>query len=137
VARQSEPAFDPDILARLEADDEVRIETVDRRALDGQPRSTIIWLVVSDGDVFVRSVRGSRGRWYRDLQADASATLVARRAPGWPSVPVEAVPADDPASIARCSDALERKYAGDPALGSMLQPETLATTLRLRPRRVG
>ena len=137
MAREAEPAFGPEILARLAPDDEVRIETVDRHAPDGPPRSTIIWIVVSDGDVFVRSVRGPRGRWFRDLQADPSATLVARRAPKWPPVPVEAVLADDPASIARCSEALERKYSGDPALRSMLQPETLATTLRLRPRGEG
>jgi hypothetical protein len=127
-------AFDPASLARLAADDTVRIETVDRHVPDGPPRSTIIWIVADGSDVFVRSVRGSRGRWYRDLVADPRGTLVARRTPRWASIAFEAVVADDPASIERCSRALEHKYAGDPALASMLQPETLATTLRLRPR---
>ena len=74
--------FDPDILERFQTEEEVRIGT--SRGPDAPEHRTIIWIVVSDGDVFVRSVRGPRGRWFRDLQADPSATLVARRAPKWP-----------------------------------------------------
>ena len=132
-----EPTFDAGTLTHLDADDEVRIETVDRGAPGGPHRSTIIWIVVDGADVFVRSVRGPRGRWFRDLLADPHGTLVARRAPRWTSIAFEALVADDPVSIERCSRALERKYAKDPALASMLQPETLATTLRLRPRGEG
>jgi hypothetical protein len=124
--------FDAATLARLEAVQTVRIQTVDRHDPGGAPRSTIIWIVVDDGDVFVRSVRGTRGRWYRDLQADPHAVVVAHR-DRWPVIDVEAEPADDPPSIERCSRALERTYAADPALASMLRPETLATTLRLVP----
>ena len=27
----------------------------------------VIWVVVAEDEVFVRSVRGAKGRWYRDL----------------------------------------------------------------------
>jgi hypothetical protein len=43
-----------------------------------------------------------------------------------------AVPADDPDSIERVSEALRRKYRGR-SLEMMLLPETLDTTLRLDP----
>ena len=37
--------------------------------------AVVIWVVVADDEVFVRSVRGSKGRWYRDLATGGSATL--------------------------------------------------------------
>jgi hypothetical protein len=41
------------------------------------------------------------------------------------------VPASDADSVARASAGLERKYAGDPAVGSMVREEILGTTLRI------
>jgi hypothetical protein len=83
--------------------------------------------------VFVRSVRGDRGRWYRDLLEEPRAVLHGRgRQPG-PPLAVTAEPAADDVSIARCSAALERSYPADPALATMLEPATLPTTMRLRP----
>src|SRR5215469_7499463 len=41
------------------------------------PKSAVvIWVVVADDELFVRSVRGDKGRWYRDLAAGGLATLV-------------------------------------------------------------
>jgi hypothetical protein len=40
------------------------------------PKSAVvIWVVVADDEVFVRSWRGAKGRWYRDLAAGGPATL--------------------------------------------------------------
>ena len=35
----------------------------------------VIWVVVADDEVFVRSVRGSKGCWYRDLAKGGFAML--------------------------------------------------------------
>jgi hypothetical protein len=35
----------------------------------------VIWVAVADEEVLVRSVRGTKGRWYRDLAAGGPATL--------------------------------------------------------------
>jgi hypothetical protein len=115
-----------DDLAALDRSEEVRIET---RAPGGSPHSTIIWVVVDAGDVFVRSVRGERGRWYREAVANPAVALLV----GGRRLTLTAIPATDPDSVDRASDAFRRKYAADPAVASMLRERTLSTTLRLEP----
>jgi hypothetical protein len=62
--------FDADTLRELRDFQEVAIRT------ERHPDSAaVIWVVVADDEVFVRSVRGSKGRWYRDLATGGSATL--------------------------------------------------------------
>jgi len=120
--------FPTDQLAAIDAALEVEIET--RPAADEPSHRTIIWIVAEADEVFVRSVRGGRGRWYREAMATREAILRV----GGAATAVRITPAIDAPSIDRCSRALRRKYAGDPALGTMLRPETLSTTLRLDPR---
>ena len=87
--------------------------------------------MVDGGDVYVRSWKGERGHWYQAaLDAPDDVALTVRRT----RLPVAVRIADDDASIERCSRAIERKYAGDPATTSMVRPYNLATTLRLVPR---
>ena len=76
-------------------------------------------------------MRGARGRWYRELVADPVGGLVGRAM----RYGVRALPAADPVSIRRVSDALERKYGRRwrASTDEMLQPTTLPTTLRLIP----
>lgn len=119
--------FDASTLEVLARAEEVEIET--RVSPEAPRHRVIIWVVVDGGEAFVRSVRGTHGRWYRELLAHPSGTLHADGS----KIPVRALPAGDPASIVRCSGALARKYAGDPSLGSMLVPDVLETTLRLVP----
>lgn len=110
-----------DLLARTE---EVTIETT---SASGAVHRTTIWVVVEAEDVFVRSANGDGARWYReavdhpDVGFDVGGTRIAARV----------VAAADPESVARCSAALRVKYASDPALRSMLRPDTLPTTLRV------
>ncbi|HEU0235764.1 MAG TPA: nitroreductase/quinone reductase family protein, partial [Candidatus Limnocylindrales bacterium] len=119
-------SFSTDDLALLDRSEEVDIET---RAPGGDPHRAVIWVVVDAGDVFIRSVRGERGRWYRDAVANpAVALLVGRR-----RLTATAIAASDPDSVERVSAALRRKYAADPALATMLREHTLPTTLRLEP----
>jgi hypothetical protein len=109
---------------------EVRIET---QAATGEIHSTIVWVVVDDGEVFVRSVRGERGRWYQEALVDADVTLddEGRR------LEARAVPLTDAATIARIDAALARKYTGDAGYESMLKPEAQQANFRLEPRREG
>jgi len=110
-----------DLVDRTE---EVEIET---NGADGAVHKTIIWAVVDDGDVFVRSFRGPNARWYREALADPS---VALHVDGQ-RLRATAVLASDAGSIERTSAGILRKYAGDPAAKSMVAPVLLDLTLRL------
>jgi hypothetical protein len=95
--------------------------------------AVIIWVVVAaDNAVYVRSVKGEQGRWYRDLSTDGRATLQVENQ----SIAVQAIPAADDVSVAQASEAFLAKYQRSSYVGSMLQAEVLPTTLRLVPRPV-
>jgi hypothetical protein len=119
--------FAPADLAVLSEAVEIEIET--RAAADAPLHRTIIWVVTDGPDAFVRSVRGGIGRWYREAMSNPEVTVLAADR----TLPARAVPAPDPASVARASAALRRKYEGVPGLRPMLVPEALTTTLRLEP----
>ena len=117
--------FDADTLRTLREGQEVVIRT------EKHPKSAVvIWVVVADDEVFVRSWRGDKGRWYRDLAAGGPATLefAGRRSA------VQALPATDPGAIARASQEFLRKYQRSTHAQEMVRPEILPTTLRLEPR---
>ena len=128
-------SFPPDVRAAIAEREEVEIETSAPSSGPGATRKTIIWIVAHGPHVFVRSVRGPEGRWYKDLLADPEATLHFRGKPKLPPVAVRGVHTPDPESVAACSRALEakyRRYGG--SLEAMLTPDTLPTTVRLEPR---
>lgn len=120
--------FDEDTLATLCTADEVEIETVSG---DGAVHRTTIWIVADERDAYVRSVRGARGRWYRELRDRPEGALLLDEA----RVPIRAVAAADPATVGLVSNLLRAKYGRRSAASteSMLTPETLPTTLRLEP----
>jgi hypothetical protein len=122
--------FDPATLAALGRVREVEIETT---ALDGtETHRTIIWIVTSDEEAFIRSVRGSTARWYSEARQHPDAVLHIEGT----SFPVALVPAGDPDSIRRVSAALNAKYARVSAASTaaMVAAHTLETTLRVDPR---
>jgi hypothetical protein len=122
-------SFAPDTLRLIDEAREVRIET--RRDEDAPAHRTTIWVVIVDGSVFVRSVRGGKGRWYREVSSNPAAALHV----GDDHIPVRAVAVTDDATIAAVSEAYREKY-GRTSPGStraMVQPETLPATLRLEP----
>ena len=114
--------------AAIDSAPEVDIET--RRGEGAPVHRTTIWAVVADGDVFVRSLKGASGRWYRELMSDPVAVVHAQG----DAFPVRAVPASDPGSVERASEALRRKYSDSRSLESMLEDDILDTTVRLEPR---
>lgn len=113
---------------RIENVREVDIET--RRADDAPVHRTIIWAVVADGDVYVRSLRGERGRWFRELMANPDAVLHVQGE----AIPVRAVRADDAESVERTTEGFRSKYGESRSLDSMIRDEIAPTTVRLDPR---
>jgi hypothetical protein len=88
------------------------------------------WVVVADDEVFVRSWRGAKGRWYQDLAAGGPATLEFDGR----SLTVQAFPAGDQDAVDRTSREFFGKYRRSTHAEEMVRPETLPTTLRLEPR---
>jgi hypothetical protein len=111
----------------LESVEEVDIET--SRGAGAPVHRTTIWVVVDDGEAFVRSLKGEAGRWYRELIANPEAVLHVEE----DEVPVRAVPAADPESVARATEGFRRKYGDSPYLDLMIPEEIAPTTVRLEP----
>ena len=117
--------FDTDTLQKLRDVRELRIRT------GKHPKAAVvIWIVVADDEVFVRSWLGDKGRWYRDLAAGGPATLEL----AGHRLEVQACSAGEAASIARASAEFLRKYQPSAHAQEMVRPEILSTTLRLAPR---
>jgi hypothetical protein len=108
---------------------EIELETT---SLDGsQTHRTTIWVVTVGDQVFVRSERGTAGRWYREARQTPDIVLHTNDQ----SIPVTVVPAADPPTVQRVSDAFKAKYgARSSSTAAMLLPHTLETTIRLDPR---
>ncbi len=114
----------------LDRFDSTKVVNIQTRSAKGTRHAVPIWIVVVDGVPYVRSVRGPRGRWYRELLAQGDGAVFA----GGKSVPVRATHDSTPAAIEAVSAALRRKYRGSgQSLGSMLRAEVLDTTVRLEP----
>lgn len=120
--------FDRETLDLLDARREVRIRT---SRPDGRTRSTVIWVMVEDDDVFIRSVRGDRGYWYQAALDDPDSVELRV---GDRTIDVRPTLATDEDSMERCSAGVNRKYGRGASVVAMTRPEVLGTTLRLEPR---
>jgi hypothetical protein len=122
-------SFDAETLKLLDETREVRIET--RRDEDSPEHRTIIWVVVVEGEVFVRSVRGPQGRWYREISSNPEGALHV----GDDRIPVRATSATDDATVDAVSAAIRSKYekSSPGSTAAMVRPEVLPTTLELSP----
>jgi hypothetical protein len=117
----------PDLLLeRIGVAKEVEMET---RSPEGKVHQVTIWVVVVEGAPYVRSVRGPRGRWYRELMARKEGALHV----GSRRVAVHASRVRAPETIDEVSAAFWRKYAKTASLFAMLRLVTLETTTRLEP----
>lgn len=120
-------AFAAPIIKSFDETGVVEIETVSPK---GIKHSVKIWIVVVDAVPYVRSVRGARGRWYRELIARGEGAIVARGK----RTNVKAKRDTSKAAIEGTSEALRRKYKTSGAsLASMLTENVLDTTVRLEP----
>jgi hypothetical protein len=109
-------------------DESLEIEMLTPRR-DGSISSRPIWVVVVDGEAYVRSYLGPRGAWYRRALSDGRAQIgVDGR-----TIDVGAEPVQGEEVNVRVSDAFRAKY-GPRSPGpteTMVNPEVSATTLRL------
>ena len=112
-------------IATLARTKEVHIGT----RTNGKAIKTIIWIVVADGKVYVRSVRGDSGRWYERALADPDVTIHADSE----TFEFRAIPVEDPVEIDAVTAALREKYPPGGSLDRMIRDEVLDTTLRLEP----
>jgi len=87
-----------------------------------------IWVVVDGDEVFIRTYRGPKSRWYLELLAGPGALVVNGR-----RIPVRAIDASDIASVKRASDGYRKKYPKNDSLDAMLVQSVLPTTLRVEP----
>lgn len=104
---------------------EVRIET----RSDDKDYKTIIWVVVADGEVYVRSVNGEKGNWY---QRTIENPFVAVHVDG-ERLEFRAVHVKDADTIQTVSEALRAKYPPGGSLDRMTREEVLDTTFHLEP----
>jgi hypothetical protein len=118
--------LDDSTIERLDAAIEVDAQTPRR---DGSTSSRPIWVVVADGQPYVRSYRGTRGAWYRRAKADGTLTLVVDGS----EVLATAEPVVDDDVNRAVSEAYRDKYgARSPGpTETMVNDEVSATTLRL------
>ncbi len=118
-------AITDDQLRLLDETKEVHIET----SSDRGATKTIIWIVVVDGQVYVRSVLGDSGRWYERALANPAVSIHVDDH----AIDFRAVPVEDPGEIEAATQALRDKYPPGGSLDRMTRDEVLDTTLRLEP----
>jgi hypothetical protein len=120
------PALDPETLELLDKSLEVDMLTPRR---DGTTSSRPIWVVVVDGDAYVRSYLGPRGAWYRRAVGDGRAAIGV----GGRTIEVGVEPVADEELNRRVSEAFRAKYGevSPESTDAMVTPEVTGTTLRL------
>ncbi len=118
-----------DELSKLGDAEEVQIASVRRDGKLGRPVTT--WVIRQDDDLYVRSVRGRSGHWFRGVQERHEGRIRAGRV----QKDVTFVDGDD--AIGDQIDAVYRnkyrRYTG-PILNSVLTPAARAATLKIVPR---
>ncbi len=97
---------------------------------DGSSGSTRVWVVQVGDELFVRSMTGPGGGWYRRLRANPDGEV----RDGGHVHPVHAEPVTDAGTIAAVTRAYAAKYTGSPFLQPFLGEESAGATLRLEPR---
>jgi hypothetical protein len=113
----------------LKAAQEVLLATT---SPSGRRHDTKLWVVVVDGEPYLRSMNGPGARWYRELTRTGDAELVLlddkRR-----TLAVRAERVDDPATLAQVTKAIKKKYGWTHPqyLPRFLDEESVAATLRL------
>jgi hypothetical protein len=113
------------ILAFLDRVKEIDIET---RGRDGAVHRVPIWVLVIDGEVYVASYHGKRGRWWRELLRSGEGALVGGRR--------RIVVRPHRVRAQRIRDAMSAAFAkkyptSRASVKAMQRPEVLETALRL------
>ncbi len=121
-----------DELTKIEAADELEVASIRR---DGTLRNPVtIWVVRLGDDLYVRSVNGRTGAWFRGTQVRNEGRIRA----GGVEKDVTFVDADDGIND-QIDDAYRSKYRryAPSIVGSVLTPEARSATNKLVPRSIG
>ncbi len=122
-------AWTKDELSKIGGAEEVDVAAVTR---DGSVRNRVtIWLVLHGEDLFVRSVRGRSGAWFRAVQKSKDGRIWVGRLERDIRFEEAGAAFNDEIDVAYRSK--YRRYAGR-ILNSVLTPEARSTTLRVVPR---
>jgi hypothetical protein len=118
-----------DELTKIGAAEEVQIASFERGGKLG--RAVTVWAVRQGDDLYLRSVRGRSGHWFRSTQETHQGRLRA----GGLQQDVTFVEADHDIDeeVDAAYQAKYRRYAGS-ILNSVLTPEARSSTLKLVPR---
>lgn len=122
-------AWKTDELAKIGAAEEVQIAPLQR---DGTQRKPVtVWVVRHGDDLYVRSVEGRSGHWFRGAQETYEGRMQAGRVLHDIKFVKAGHDIDDEVDAAY--RAKYRRYAGS-ILNSVLTPEARSSTLKLVPR---
>ncbi|CAM3541043.1 DUF2255 domain-containing protein [Occultella aeris] len=117
--------WNPDDLAAI---DNVGELDVAAHRPDGTLRnSRVVWHVVVDGALYIRSVRGQEGAWYRGVQRTGTGVVDAG------GVHAEVTFTRDDTHDASIDAAYRAKYGGGSAVVAITNAVATATTLRVDP----
>jgi hypothetical protein len=121
-----------DQLDKLGRAEEVQITSVRRHGTLRKP--VTVWVVRDGDDLYVRSIRGRNGHWFRGVQETHEGRIRA----GGVQQDVTFVEADHDidGEVDAAYRAKYRRYAGS-ILNSVLTPEARSTTIRLVRRSAG
>ena len=109
--------------------DKAREIRVAGRRQDGTIRTlVIVWHVVVDGALYVRSVRGEQGQWYRGVQRHFEGAI------SWATSLREVVYTLDSSHDDEIDAAYTAKYGTGSATRSITNDTARQTTLRIDPR---
>jgi hypothetical protein len=97
---------------------------------DGSTGSTPVWIVRTGDDIFVRSMHGQRGGWYRRLRANPDGMVTDEAHTHL----VRAEPVADERTKEEVTRAYSTKYGDSPYVRPLLTEEASGATLRLEPR---
>ncbi|TMF34884.1 MAG: DUF2255 family protein [Chloroflexi bacterium] len=118
-----------DQLDKVARTEEVQIASARRDGMLGKP--VTVWIVRHGDDLYLRSVRGPKGNWFRSTQDRHEGRIQA----GGVQQDVAFVDADHVIDdeVDAAYRTKYRRYAGS-VLNSVLTPEARSTTIKLVPR---
>jgi hypothetical protein len=125
-------AWTSDELDKIGRAEELKIASAKHDASLRSP--TTIWVVRVGDDLFVRSVRGRSGAWFRGTQDQGGGRIWAG------GVEKDVIFSDTDRDLGEQIDAAYRtKYGRYPAsiVGSVLTPQARSATVKLEPRSMG